>query len=135
MRSLLIPLLLLAACQSPPESLPESLPESPRFLGNTACPISGRPIDPAAYFEHEGERVWFCNPDCAEKSASEPEVWIARAYPEARPFGNTTCVVSGERLPLDAPTVTWQGHELGLCCGTCVDVFRSDPALFVADLD
>ena len=73
MRTLLLLCLALAACTSTEET---------RHRWNTECPISGRPVDAASYFEHEGTRVYFCNPHCAEKSAKEPETWIARVYGE-----------------------------------------------------
>lgn len=49
---------------------------------NTHCPKSGRPVIEDAYFDHEGIRVRFCNPQCAIDGAMDPEYWIKQAYPD-----------------------------------------------------
>jgi YHS domain-containing protein len=67
---------------------PTSEAEAIAWQWNTHCPISGKPVvrdDLECSFEHEGIRVYFCNPHCASDSAKEPEVWIAKAYPDGPP--------------------------------------------------
>ena len=120
----LIPLLCLAAlvaCRSSEHNAVEDA-----FLGNPACPMSGNAVDPDSYFEHEGQRVYFCNPKCAQDGSLQPERYVAMAYPAAAPVGNATCPVSGHEV--DGTTVTWQGREVGVCCPRCVDEFAKDPA-------
>ena len=72
-----------SVCAAPGEaeaSSGEALAVREAARWNAHCPMSGNPIDPASYFEHEGRRVYFCNPRCAEKGGREPELWLARVY-------------------------------------------------------
>ena len=56
---------------------------------------------------------------------------LAAAYPEAKPLGNDTCPVSGEAAD-GSKTVSWQGHEIAVCCGNSVGEFPNDAADYAA---
>ncbi len=50
---------------------------------NTHCPNSGKVVPrdrEDCYFEHDGVRVYYCNPHCASDGATVPEESIARVY-------------------------------------------------------
>ena len=46
---------------------------------NPLCPFSGKPVEANSLTTYNGHTVGFCNPDCRDKFAADPE-----AFPEAR---------------------------------------------------
>ena len=108
---------------------PKALPAG--FLGNQACPMSGNQVKTDAFYEHNGEKIYFCCNDCAENGAKDPDKWRNQVYAETKPVGNTDCPLQpGEAVNPDSGTVQWQGHEIGVCCSFCVNNFASDPERF-----
>ena len=66
----------------------DSSNETVAWRWNTTCPNSGKPVPrdrEDCFFEHEGVRVYFCNPHCASDGAKDPEAWIAKVYPDGPP--------------------------------------------------
>jgi len=50
--------------------------------------------------------------------------------------GAAVCPVSGHDIdPATAVTVTYEGHEIQLCCQDCVAPFNQDPAKYMASLE
>ena len=103
-------------------------PAKPVFMGNTSCPISGFDSDPAKYAEEAGQRVYFCCSNCLTKGQAETAKYIAAAYSEPTPVGNTTCPVSGNEVSDSA--AQWQGHAVALCCSNCDTAFAKDPGKY-----
>jgi Cu(I)/Ag(I) efflux system membrane fusion protein len=70
---------------------------------------------------------------CLVAGAPDP----APLAPPARDYPLDTCVVSGQTLGSMGKPVVIQhnGREVRLCCAGCVDVFRNDPAKYLAILD
>jgi len=101
------------------------------FMGNDNCPASGNPIDAEFFVEHEGQKSYYCCGDCQTDAAADPAAAIAAAYPSATPVGNKACPISGDPVE-DGNAVSWQGQEIGLCCGMCKKAFEEDPAKSVA---
>lgn len=61
-----------------------------------------------------------CNKDQKTTSdASKPAA--ARVQTTAGAPVNKTCPVSGEAVPANATTVSYQGKTVGFCCDHCVD--------------
>tara|TARA_R110002126_G_scaffold75749_5_gene189032 strand:- start:7 stop:480 length:474 start_codon:yes stop_codon:yes gene_type:complete len=117
----------------------EEIPEEPGeevqalpagFLGNTTCPFSGKQVDPDSFYEHRGERIYFCTPQCAIDGSKDPDKYRSQVYAETTPVGNTTCPVNGEEI-VDPIPAYWQGHEVSLCCTFCLNSFEDDPETFV----
>ena len=48
------------------------------FTLQTACPISGKPIDVAKTTEHDGKTVYFCCPGCEKPFAADPAKYTAK---------------------------------------------------------
>jgi YHS domain-containing protein len=48
------------------------------FTLQTECPVSGKPIDPAEFVEHEGKKVYFCCPGCPAKFTADPEKYLSK---------------------------------------------------------
>lgn len=42
----------------------------------THCPIMGNPVDKEAYFDYEGQRIYFCCPPCIDKFKEDPEGYV-----------------------------------------------------------
>ena len=73
--------LLPLGCEAPAPAGTDRAPASSQAARwNTACPMSGRAVDVESYFEHEGRRVYFCNPKCAAEGAQAPEYWLEQVY-------------------------------------------------------
>jgi hypothetical protein len=53
------------------------------------------------------------------------------------PYPLTTCVVSDEKLGSmgDPVVIQHEGTEVRFCCPKCVDVFKKDPAKYLAKLE
>jgi predicted small lipoprotein YifL/YHS domain-containing protein len=97
------------------------------FLGNTTCTTSGHPAKPENFVEHGGQRAYFCCSKCVASAEADPAAAVAKAYAKPTAVGNTVCPVSGKAVNSD-DSVTWQGHEVALCCGRCKKTFSSDRA-------
>lgn len=119
-------LLLFAGCKST-EDVQTADVQTTAFLGNEACPMSGKPVDKAVSVESNGENVYFCCPMCAGKAAGHEAEMVAKAYAHPTAVGNATCPISGHDVD-GTSAATWQGHEVGLCCGDCAAKFAENPA-------
>jgi YHS domain-containing protein len=118
---------------------------------NANCPVSGRPVDPAApTVQHKGNTVGLCCPRCEDRFKAWPddrkEQFIAEAmgqpphghggedrpdsgrapFPELYTLG--TCPVSGMDLgSMGDPVVRrYDGREVRFCCAGCIDAFERD---------
>jgi YHS domain-containing protein len=48
------------------------------FTRQVLCPVSGKPINPQASVEYEGEKVYFCCPNCPKAFEADPEKFVAK---------------------------------------------------------
>jgi YHS domain-containing protein len=48
------------------------------FTNQVKCPVSGKPINPAASLEHEGKKVYFCCEGCPNAFKADPEKFLAK---------------------------------------------------------
>src|SRR5262245_24204769 len=46
------------------------------FTRQTACPVSGKPINPEHSVEYKGKKVYFCCPNCPAAFEKDPEKFI-----------------------------------------------------------
>jgi hypothetical protein len=62
---------------------------------------------------------------------------MAAEQPKAKPYPLKTCVVSDEKLgEMGTPYVfTHNGREVKLCCKSCLDDFKKEPAKFVKKIE
>jgi len=138
--------LLLAGCGAPAKASPPGEDARPAaveavaswpdvdetlFLGNARCPKSGSPVRVEDYFEHEGERAYFCNPDCAAEGGRDPERWLAIVYPETLDLANSRCPVTGAELAAGTGSVVrFQGRLVHVRDEDAVGRFWDDPRLY-----
>ena len=47
-------------------------------VAQTTCPVMGNPIDKSIFVEYQGQKVYFCCPDCKEKFLKEPEKYLSK---------------------------------------------------------
>jgi hypothetical protein len=78
------------------------------FFGNRACPMSGDPVLPDAYYTYQGQRVYFCCKKCARDGELRAEVWWQRAYPAA----HTLLTLGAATTSADPEPVFFQGFEI-----------------------
>jgi YHS domain-containing protein len=115
-----------ASVDKSPEE-PKALPAG--FLGNKTCAVSGNQVDPDSFYEHHGEKVYFCCAQCAVEGSKSPDKYRNQVYAQATPVGNTICPVTEEETGTDN-VITWQGHEVNVCCSFCVNGFQANPEEF-----
>jgi len=49
---------------------------------NATCPISGKAVDTASYYEYGGSKIYTCCPMCVGKVKADPAAAMAKAYPK-----------------------------------------------------
>jgi YHS domain-containing protein len=106
----------------------------------TACPVSGDPIDKAHHVDWQGQRIYFCCGKCPAEFRADPEKYFAKLAADGIELENiqTTCPVSGEKLgdgDMGKPVAhAYQGRTVMFCCKMCVGKFDKDPAKYLANL-
>ncbi|MCA8975239.1 MAG: YHS domain-containing protein [Planctomycetes bacterium] len=106
---------------------------------NDTCPVSGKPVDPAFFVDHEGRRIAFCCGKCKAAFEQEPAKYLGKLpkvetpAPAATAAINDTCPVSGK--PVDpACFVDHDGRRIAFCCGKCKAAFEKEPAKYLDKL-
>jgi YHS domain-containing protein len=46
-------------------------------IAQKTCPITGKPIDKSVFVEYNGQKVYFCCPECKAEFAKDPDKYIA----------------------------------------------------------
>jgi len=72
--------------------------------------------------------VLACILAAAVAAADTPEA------PKPKPYPLDTCLVMGEKLEKDSPSVVVEGQEFKVCCGGCLKKIQKDPKAFLAKL-
>lgn len=108
----------------------------------TACPVSGKPIDAATspHVDFQGQRIYFCCGTCPATFRNDPESFFAKAAGAGVVFENiqTTCPVSdemlGEHEDMEPVSMQYQGRTVKFCCAACQKPFMKEPAKYLAKL-
>ena len=108
----------------------------------TACPVSGKPIDKASspHIDFQGQRIYFCCDNCPPAFRKDPESFFAKAAEAGVVFENiqTACPVSdetlGEHEGMEPVSIQYKGRTVKLCCAACQKPFAKDPAKYLAKL-
>jgi YHS domain-containing protein len=116
--------------------------EQPDGKPQTACPVSGKPIDKTSspHVDFQGQRIYFCCDNCPAAFRKDPESFFAKAAEAGVVFENiqTSCPVSGETLgegDMGEPvSIQYKGRTVKFCCKMCVGQFEKDPAKYLAKL-
>ena len=97
------------------------------------CPLSGEPIDPTAYAEVGGEKIYTCCTRCAGHYKADPAKYkgkLAGSYTY-----QTKCPVSGNAIDPTVSTKLATGETVHFCCGGCVKKFNASPKTYVESLE
>jgi YHS domain-containing protein len=75
--SLLLPLVAALAfgCKAGNEN-------TPMIKANATCPVSGKAVDSASFYEYEGTKIYTCCDKCIDKIKADPATAMAKAYPK-----------------------------------------------------
>ncbi len=98
-----------------------------------ACPLSGRPIDPEAFVQVDGQKVYACCTRCTAKYEKTPEKFAAGLA--AGYTYQTKCPVSGKAIDPAAFTTLKSGFNVYFCCDGCKDKFAKEPGKYKASLE
>ncbi len=53
---------------------------------------------------------------------------------KAKPYTIDTCLVLGEKVDKDSPSVVVEGQEFRVCCKGCIKKIQADPKAYLAKL-
>lgn len=101
-------------------------PSAP-FYGNEKCPLTGKSVNKRWSVEAEGQRIYLCCRNCWKKAKGAPAKYVKKAYPKAKKISPKVCPILGKPIKGKGQKVTWQGHELTMCCKRCVGTFKKEP--------
>lgn len=109
-------------------------------LGNSSCPIMGKPVKKDASAVIGSVRVFFCCEGCPKKFQKDLVKGFAGmgfAYtPAYVDLKNKTCPISGEETHEGEAAVfaDFDGIRVQFCCDDCIGAFKKDPAAGFAKL-
>ncbi len=116
--------------------------DAPAGKPQTACPVTGKAIDPktSPHVDWEGQRVYVADKAAGDAFRKDPETYFAKIEKDGVALQNiqTTCPVSGEKLEggdMGEPvSVAYKGRTVRFCCSMCPPKFAKDPAKYLATL-
>jgi len=85
------------------------------------CPVSGQPVNPEAFVEHNGGKVYFCCENCPKKFSADPAKYAAKANHQMAQSGQlkqTACPITGKAAK-DSTAIDVQGVSVAFCCNNC----------------
>jgi len=68
--------------EAPTPEVSVTPPAGPTLVSQSACPVSGTPIDKTKFRDHEGQRVYFCCDNCPKAFEADPAKFIAEMKTE-----------------------------------------------------
>lgn len=114
----------IAKIEKDPTAYKAAIAEATGKAVNSKCPFSGKPVDTAITFTHEGQTIAVCCDKCEAKAKKDPAAAAAKVTADTA--SNDKCPVSGK--PVDAAKVVKIEQEIGFCCDKCKAKFDKDPA-------
>lgn len=101
----------------------------------TACPVSGKAVNPQVFVDYQGQRIYFCCAGCPAAFRKDPEKYFAQFEKEGIQLANiqTTCPVSGEKLGEhgEPSVIHYKGRTVKFCCPACEKPFRAEPEKYL----
>jgi YHS domain-containing protein len=110
------------------------------------CPVLGNKglVDSStSYSDYEGQRYYFCCPDCKPKFEANPADYLKKlALPaniksiDAQGM-HFVCPVMGDEGVVDSQTLfsDYQGKRYYFCCAGCKPKFDKEPESYIKDLN
>jgi len=85
------------------------------------CPVSGKPVNPEAFVEYNGGKVYFCCNNCPKAFQKNPAKYEAKAnhqLAQTAQLKQVACPITGK--PINASTaIDVQGVQVAFCCNNC----------------
>ena len=103
----------------------QDVPHVP-FHGNAACPVTGKPVDQDTYVKHDGQKIFTCSRACKAVVRRDAELFLAKAYPDARDLANAVCPIDGKPTQKEHMS-TFQGRAIRFCSVACSQRFWDTP--------
>ncbi len=130
----LVPWMLAAQESAKPANRPADAKAKPGSGQQVTCPVSGKPVNPDAVVEYEGQKVLFCCKGCPDKFKAEPMKYLPAVYKQIYPQSvQTQCPVMGGDV--DPKVFTeYEGRRIGFCCKGCDKKFAAAPAKYMGKL-
>jgi YHS domain-containing protein len=105
----------------------------------TACPVSGAPIQKDIYTDYDGRRIYFCCKGCIDAFKQDPERYVKKMEAEGvvlekAPVPQTTCPVSGKKIDRTVYT-DYNGKRIYFCCPDCIAAFKKSPEKYVKKME
>lgn len=100
------------------------------------CPIRKEKIDPKAYIDYQGQRVYFCCQMCDKKFLKKPDA----RFIEMEKRGERTdsiqkyCPVSGDLLEDRDVSARVPGRTIYFCCKKCVKTFNKNQKKYLGKI-
>ena len=101
----------------------------------TKCPVMGMPITKDIHLDYQGQRIYFCTPDCPAEFKKDPEKYFAKIAQQGVLLESVqkNCPVTGE--PINKQVFTdYKGRRVYFCCPACVEPFKKDPEKYLTKL-
>jgi len=92
------------------------------------CPVTGEPVDPDLFVEHNGQKVYVCCKGCIGKYQRDPGKY-ASALANSYTF-QTKCPVMGGDIDPGSFTKLSTGETIYYCCPGCDKKLRTNPSQY-----
>jgi YHS domain-containing protein len=96
------------------------------------CPITRNAVDPDVSIERDGQKVYFCCPDCIGKYEAAPGKY-ASALANSYTY-QIRCPVMGEEIDPTSYTLLADGRKIFYCCDGCGPKLFGDSAKYGKNL-
>jgi len=94
----------------------------------TLCPVTGDKIDKKHYIDYQGQRVYFCRPDCKSKFSKDPQKYMKKIADSKVVLQSVqkNCPVTGK--PVNRNNFAdYKGRRIYFCSPDCVKSFHKEP--------
>ena len=101
----------------------------------TKCPVMGMPINKDIHLDYQGQRIYFCTPDCPAEFKKDPEKYFAKIADQNVLLESVqkNCPVTGEAINKQVFT-DYKGRRVYFCCPACIEPFKKDPEKYLNKL-
>jgi len=90
-------------------------------IENVKCPVSAKAVNPAAFVEYNGGKVYFCCNNCPKAFNADPAKFAAKANHQMAQTGElvlVACPISGAKTKPET-AIDVQGVSVAFCCPNC----------------
>jgi YHS domain-containing protein len=105
----------------------------------SACPFTGKDINKMTYSDYDGQRVYFCCPNCKAAFEKAPQKTIDKLNAEGVSLEKVAhkqslCPVMGGEINTSLFS-DYEGKRVYFCCPMCKPEFEKDPAKYIQAME